>query len=163
MKSRLTICVFFAAVTCITAVALATAPRFEIAGTEAQSAVVDHATTLMWQQQSTLDAPVTWAAALAHCEGLVYAGFEDWRLPAINELLSLVDEKKTELPAVNTTFFVNFPATPNPGFWTSTTHRRQASQAYVVYFGEPNTVVGRGGTTGQNKAFEGNVLCVRDL
>lgn len=46
------------------------------------------------------------------------AGYSDWRLPTVDELLTIV-EKCREAPSINTNAF---PATPWTGFWTSTPH-----------------------------------------
>lgn len=45
-------------------------------------------------------------------------GYSDWRLPTVDELLTIV-EKCREAPSINTNVF---PATPWTGFWTSTPH-----------------------------------------
>ncbi|MBN2527712.1 MAG: DUF1566 domain-containing protein [Deltaproteobacteria bacterium] len=141
--------------------AFATAPRFTVTISETDTVVIDNATELMWQQNSTGAPPLTWAAAMKHCETLTYAGHSDWRLPAINELLSIVDEKKETPPAINTVYFAAFKATH--AFWSSTTKRKQSAAAYVLYFNEQNTTVGRGGVSGNVKTLaSGQALCVRN-
>ena len=50
--------------------------------------LVDTRSKLMWHPQFVSK---KWKDALAYCENLKYAGFEDWRLPNRNELKSLVD------------------------------------------------------------------------
>jgi hypothetical protein len=142
------------------AAAFAAQPRFVVSEPAASEPVVtDVATKRMWQQSSTLEARVTWANALEHCETMTYGGHDDWRLPSIDELLSIVDEKKVDAPAVNTNFFTGFSAFS--GLWTSTTHRKQPTAAYVVYFNEQNTTVGRGGVGGLSKSFNAQALCIR--
>jgi hypothetical protein len=53
---------------------------------------VDSATELMWQNQSPPEQPraMTWESAVLYCDGLDLAGHDDWRLPNISELRSLV-------------------------------------------------------------------------
>lgn len=46
-------------------------------------------------------------------------GYNDWRLPTLDEMLTIV-EKCRETPAINTEVF---PDTPWTGFWTATLHR----------------------------------------
>lgn len=62
--------------------------------------VTDTCTGLQWQQntadvnvdgQSTEQDLVTWCKALAYCKNLSFAGHDDWRLPNVRELQSLVD------------------------------------------------------------------------
>ena len=51
---------------------------------------LDHTTGLMWQHQSELELR-DWTDALAHISTLELGGFDDWRMPNINELFSIVD------------------------------------------------------------------------
>jgi len=51
--------------------------------------VTDTETGLMWQQQRITG--MNWKEALAHCESLALAGYDDWRLPSIEELQSIID------------------------------------------------------------------------
>lgn len=76
--------------------------------------VTDTRTGLMWKQcvegRSGADCsigsptPFTWATALTLTEDYSFAGHDDWRLPNIKELRSLVEECRTG-PAINDTFF----------------------------------------------------------
>jgi hypothetical protein len=52
----------------------------------------DPATGLMWQVPGAQDplAGVDWSQALAACEALRWAGFEDWVLPTLDDLRSLI-------------------------------------------------------------------------
>jgi hypothetical protein len=52
--------------------------------------VTDKCTGLTWQQATPLSL-YTWGEALQHCEDLDFAGHDDWRLPNIIELQSIVD------------------------------------------------------------------------
>ena len=78
-------------------ICLATNPRYDIEGTTEEPVVTDHVTGLQWQQNTTFEGGgADWKDALAHCEGLSYAGNDDWRLPDVTELMSIVDDKKEE-------------------------------------------------------------------
>lgn len=136
----------------------ATEPRYILIEDGDSVAVHDGATGLTWQQQSN-SGMVNWQRALAHCENLEWAGRTDWRLPDIVELSTLVDERKTAAPAINTVFFAGFDA--SAGYWSSTTARNGANSAYVLYFHEQNVTVGRGGTSVINKTASMLALCVR--
>jgi hypothetical protein len=99
--------------------------------------VTDAATGLRWQgcvsdedgANCTQGSPVeyTWEAALSHCEGLVWGGFNDWRMPNIAEQLSLADYTANE-----STDPVTFPGSFYGHYRTSTTTRDGLSSAYTI-------------------------------
>jgi hypothetical protein len=77
--------------------------------------VTDTTTRLMWQQ--TIPATkVTWDEASAACGTLTLAGYDDWRLPSIIELISLIDYAAPSRPRIDQ---VAFPATPASDHWSS--------------------------------------------
>ena len=109
--------------------------------------VTDKATGLTWQQADS-GAGMTWQDALAHCEALALAGYDDWRLPNAKELQGLVDYTRspdaTASPAIDPilscTGITNEAAQPDfPCYWTSTTHvngtagHQGANAAYVAF------------------------------
>jgi len=76
----------------------------------------------VWNADASTIAPavpamMTYANALTNCESLSYAGFTDWRLPNINELLSILDWSLN--PAINP-LFTNVAAVGNNRYWSST-------------------------------------------
>lgn len=63
---------------------------YESCGSEV---VVDYATNLMWQKSDSAK-PLTYSEARTNVETLnrkIFAGYDDWRLPTIEELLSLLE------------------------------------------------------------------------
>ena len=145
----------------VSTTAVATMPRYRIETIGEESTVSDDIVGLMWQQQSTAaGGGLDWKDALAHCEELEFAGHEDWRLPGVVELSSIVDEKRTAAPAINTVYFADF--NPGSGYWTSTTSRASMSSAYAIYFNEQNSTVGSGGVSAVSKTSNMMVLCVRE-
>ena len=90
--------------------------------------VTDSGTLLTWQQGG--NGPMTWAAALTYCEGLILAGGQyDWRLPNIKELGSLADDSRVN-PAIDPLF----TSTISSGYWSSTTVASSTSNAWNVNF-----------------------------
>ncbi len=89
--------------------------------------ITDTDTGLMWTQ---VPAPaMTWAAALAYAENLVFAGYSDWRLPNIKELQTLTDYTLTSATTANNAQAsvnrVLFPTatTPATAYWSATALR----------------------------------------
>jgi len=92
--------------------------RFTQNTTQGEVVVIDSLTGLMWQH--TTVSAITWQEALAYCETLSYAGSDDWRLPNVNSLASMVDYARAS-PASD------FPNMPNQYFWSSSTSARTTS------------------------------------
>lgn len=88
---------------------------------------IDHGTGLMWQYRD--DERLNWRDALRHIENLELGGFDDWRMPNIQELFSIVDVSVHQ-PAVDRDFF--FVRSAN--YWSSSTCVYDASRAYAVRF-----------------------------
>ena len=94
--------------------------------------VSDALTGLVWQQADdgqTRD----WPGALAYCESLILAGQDDWRLPNVKELQSIVDYSRPE-PAIDRRYLKI--ADPKGWFWSSTTHGENPDFANYVCFGK---------------------------
>jgi len=89
--------------------------------------VTDNCTGLMWQK-NTAPAMCTWQQALQNCKHLVFAGHDDWRLPNVCELESIVDCGRTN-PSINPVF----EAVPG-GYWSSSTRVSDSIYAWIVFF-----------------------------
>jgi hypothetical protein len=96
--------------------------------------ITDNATGLEWVANPAANPPniggtYTWANALTTCEGLDYAGHQDWRLPNVRELQSIVDYG-TFSPSIDTNFFTS----QSYLYWSSTTVASLTSVAWDVDF-----------------------------
>jgi hypothetical protein len=78
--------------------------------------VTDTSIGLMWQQ-ATAPNTYNWNQAISYCESLSFAGYTDWRLPKMDELIRLVDSRWH--PTINPTYFPNTIAS---GYWSSDTY-----------------------------------------
>ncbi len=99
--------------------------------------VTDSATGLMWQQ-GTSATKMTWQAALEYAEGLSLADYDDWRLPTLKELGSIVDYNSFNpsiYPAIPAIDMALFPGTVLESFYfSSTTGAPYYSSAWCVDF-----------------------------
>jgi len=105
-------------------------------------AVLDRKTGLVWERSANKRF-ANWAGAQQHCENLALGHHNSWRLPTIQELVSLVD------PAVASpgpTLPPGHPFTVKPSFyWSATTDFRDDAKAWGVGFDIGG--VGSGGKT----------------
>ncbi|EMY78004.1 PF07603 family protein [Leptospira weilii serovar Ranarum str. ICFT] len=128
--------------------------------------VTDQNTKLLWSKCALGKSNTTCAvgvlfsgnrqAAINGCGNLnvaVFAGRNDWRLPNVNELLSIVDHSGAGNPAIPAAF-PNFPA--NTTFWTSTNDETTLTQSLAINF--------NGGTSiSIPKAGAASGICVTNL
>lgn len=89
--------------------------------------VMDNCTGLMWQQEKA-PGKYSWQEALVYCENLELAGSDDWRLPNVRELQSIVDYGRYD-PAIDAIF-----DSDSSWFWSSTSALHPDSIAWVVIF-----------------------------
>jgi len=116
-------------------------PRFTIQADT--NCVLDNLTGLIWARNADMGSTMIWSNALAYCETLTYGGQNDWRLPNVKELLSLIDYRWHD-PGICDTIgtsqgtnndpFVNVRA---QWYWSSTT-RADTPNAYFVYMSYGN-------------------------
>jgi hypothetical protein len=91
--------------------------------------VLDYATGLMWSKATTAKGK-TWAEAKEAAAAVRLGGYTDWRLPTRAELLTLVDDTRSN-PAIDT---ARFDCDPD-WYWSSTPLASSPSDyAWVVDF-----------------------------
>lgn len=101
--------------------------------------VTDRATGLMWTKADS-GKTMNWEKALEYAESLKLAGYDDWRLPNVKELQSIVDYSRApdaSLRSVRTAAIdpVFGLTEVESWFWTGTTHLEHRAGAYYVCFG----------------------------
>jgi hypothetical protein len=67
-----------------------------------------------------------WWQALDYCESLSFVGHDDWRLPNVRELQSIVDYGRSE-PAISPVF-----GAWSSQYWSSTSNALNHSDSWVV-------------------------------
>ena len=109
--------------------------------------VTDNCTGLTWQED-TADVSgnqtigeedrLNWQNALAYCDSLEFADHDDWRLPNMRELQSIVDFGRA-VPAIDPVF----SALPD-GYWSSSTFVILHENAWGVHFYSGAVLCGSG-------------------
>lgn len=101
--------------------------------------ITDKATGLMWMKLDSggmnqgTNGNISWEAALEWAENLTYAGYDDWRLPTVKELQSIIDYSRSPAttnsaaidPLFTTTKITAEDNSEDYGFyWSGTTHAK---------------------------------------
>ena len=124
--------------------------------------VTDRATGLMWQQADSSSA-LDWENALAYADKSTLAGYDDWRLPNVKELQSIVDYAHSPSagdaadvgPAIDTDYFevTEIPSgmtdySPDYGYYwsgTSAYFGGDSPEYYYAWYVAFGTAVGNDG------------------
>jgi hypothetical protein len=115
------------------------------------STFTDKDTGLMWQDtKDVTESPTTYDDAIRYCEELPLGDYDDWRLPNITELKSIVDYTKHN-PAIKD----GFKNIASDFYWASSPRVSDSSGAWDVYFGYGDSSLG-------GKSNSRLVRCVRD-
>ena len=93
--------------------------------------VRDNVSGLEWQQESAPD-KYPWQQAIDYCNNLSLGGHDDWRLPTIKELATIVDMSIAHPgPTIDTTYFFGTEAA---NYWSSTMFAAYTPLAWIVDF-----------------------------
>jgi len=119
---------------------------------DSSGVVADSTTGLEWQDDYSDNGgtvkSATWQDALIYCEELSLGGKNDWRLPNIRELKSIVDDTKDN-PAINSVFTnVAF------SYWSATTNASDSNEAWYIFSDYGNKIW-------LSKTFTIHIRCVR--
>jgi len=136
------------------------AQRFQLVLND--TGVLDRETGLVWVR-TPMSTGKSWFEAYTHCLVTTVGQRRGWRLPAGEELESLVDPSHSNVPpALPVGHPFNLP--PQSFFWTATTDPEKSTQALVLGFW-PETILGTRInilSTYKNKAGSGPLAwCVR--
>ena len=112
-------------------------PRFELV--LGGAAVLDHETGLVWKQSPGIDF-IPWLDAMGICQNKNVGNRKGWRLPTVEELVSLLDPTMAP-PLANLAlpsghpFSISSIIQSDPAFWSSTTKAAFLdTSAWVVFF-----------------------------
>ena len=124
-------------------------------------AVRDTKTSLLWSQKDN-GGDVDFAGAKKFCEDMTLAGHDDWRLPSLEELKGIYDEKVASPP----TYLYRGKPYPlrmdpsfqltAPGIWSSSMRYENRGVAYSFFFSSGRELVTAPNATNYQRA-----ICVR--
>jgi hypothetical protein len=112
--------------------------------------VTDSTTGLVWQDNADTQTDTNWDDAVIYCENLTQAGLDNWRIPTINELISIYDYSLTD-PKIDTTF-TNRSAIKL--MWSNNIDSVTTTNAHYISFN------GSTGTTAKTTTADYTVRCV---
>ena len=108
---------------------------------------------LLWEDTAhSKHSKLTYKEAKEYCASLKLGNYEDWRLPTVYELLSIVDFKRYE-PAIKSAFA--FVETEGE-YWSNTAYVGDNKEQWVISFKD-------GSTDSASWTYERYVRCVRDI
>lgn len=115
--------------------------------------IKDPKTNLIWEDTlHASEGEVTQPEASTYCEALKLGGFENWRLPTLSELLTIVDYTH-----YNPATLKEFKHVDNDTlYWSSTLYVRSSGVFWGVVFRD-------GATDNTSEIYNRYVRCVRDI
>ena len=108
--------------------------------------VRDNIYKLMWQDDDLPDW-MTYDKAVGYCDDLIFAGYSDWRLPTLKEMLSITDDTRHN-PAINKAFKnIAYYKTNNKdeifleAYWSSTKYAGNSHRVWSVRYSKDGTLL----------------------
>ncbi len=112
----------------------------------------DTRTGLMWQDNAvSAETKMSWPEAVDYCDALKLDGYDDWRLPNVKELYTIVDLRRED-PAL----IPGFRYRASKDYWSATQVVGDRDDAWLVYFED-------GQINHYSKTRERHVRCVRRI
>jgi hypothetical protein len=93
--------------------------------------VLDNETGLMWQSEESTSTFVFGDSSA--CDAATTGGFDDWRLPTVTELQTIVDETRSAPPYIDTDLFT-IATDVDTVLWTSTPYAAASGFGWCVSF-----------------------------
>ena len=120
---------------------------------ETNDTVTDTVSNLMWQDTASVSSTTfTWDEANTYCSNLSLSGYIDWRLPTIEELISITN-KSIESP--NPVIYSAFHNTGTFAYWSLNTFSSDPSYVWIISFSS-------GQVAGFGKSIPSHLRCVRE-
>lgn len=113
--------------------------RFIVLSNMGSAAVLDRETGVVWERSPNTSTFV-WGAALSYCNNLNVGGRTGWRLPTIQELMSLVDLSVPVPPGPRLPSGHPFTNVQSSFYWSGNTATAISNTAWSAPFGAFGTV-----------------------
>jgi len=127
-------------------------PLFLLTSLNAKDVVLDTTTSLLWQDaQDNKDLAMTFFEATDYCSKLKVKQYQDFRLPTLNELQTIIDYKNYK-PAVLTGFL----NAANETYWSTTPFADDSSEVWTINFKKGERSV-------KGKHYSRNLRCVQKI
>ncbi|MEA3371210.1 MAG: DUF1566 domain-containing protein [Campylobacterota bacterium] len=131
---------------------LLTIPLLLLSTLNAKNVILDTTTSLIWQDAPiNEDALVTYKEAKNYCKFLKIDKYEDFRLPTLHELQTLVDYNNYKPAIIN-----GFKYVENTTYWTSTHFADDENEFWTVDFE-------KGSRSVKAKYYDRHFRCVQKL
>jgi hypothetical protein len=115
--------------------------------------IKDSSTNLLWEDTPHVkEAKITQPRAKSYCSELSLGGFRDWRLPTIQELLTIVDYRRTSPALLKAFNYVD----EESFYWTQTVVADESDAFWGVNFK-------RGASSKASEYYDRYVRCVRSI
>ena len=107
-------------------------------------------TGLFWQDNRlSMSEKITYKESKELCEEMKIGGYEDWRIPTLKELLTIVDYKNYDPAILN-----GFSSIESSTYWSSTPYQGRDNEVWGVSFKS-------GATDSNSKTYDRFIRCVR--
>ena len=118
-----------------------------------QSMIKDETSKLLWEDTEHVElTKVTYTQAVSYCGALETGEYTNWRLPTLDELLSIVDYKRYK-PAILKEFkYYN----KDTIYWSSTPYVKSSDEFWGVNFKD-------GSTSNASINYDRYIRCVRGI
>jgi hypothetical protein len=115
--------------------------------------VKDNVNKLLWEDSiHTENSKVNHKEAEDYCENLELGSYSKWRLPSLNELLTVVDYTRYKPAILNEFKYVSKDVL----YWTSTPYARSSDEFWGVSFKD-------GATSNASQTYDRQIRCVHKL
>ncbi len=98
---------------------------------QGSGSIIHESTRIVWQSGKS-DTTLTQAEAETYCNDLSQGGTDDWHLPTLMELMTIIDYSRSS-PVVDETYF---PGDGTDQFWTSSAYAGAANNAWYLDFSD---------------------------